>query len=276
MGFKMIFSLGFLLLFGHEYAESKTLVVSDIDDTIKISHVLDTEDALAYGIQTENAFLGMNQLYNLFLVKWGNEVDFLYLSNAPEWLMEGLHHDFLSIHAFPSGRLSLLDGYSHKETHKLKKIRKTLSSGLYQRALFFGDNGEKDAAIYNQIRREFPKVQVMTFIHQLYSVHNGGSQLYAGQVGYVTPVEILFELEERKVFKTSDIGFLVDSLSKDILATNLNMDVGVIMFPTWKDCRDFRWKWKDFGQYAKFVLERCQENPEAGLLWNLFKSDNKK
>lgn len=260
----------FIFVIFNQSLFAKTLVVADIDDTLKISHILDVEDALTYGVQTENAFTGMNQLFDLMKSGWGSEVDFYYLSNAPAWLMEDLHRDFLNLHSFPSGRLSLLDSYSDRNTHKLNKIRLALKGGQYERIFLFGDNGEKDSVVYDQIRKEFRNLQIIVFIHQLYSHQNGGGKLLEDQMGYVTPVEILLELSQRKIMKNSEVEFLIQTLSEEIIHEGLIYSTGIISFPLWKDCRDFQWKWDLPGHFPRFVLERCSQKPRELELWNLF------
>ena len=54
----------FCLVLG-SYAQAQTVLVSDIDDTLKISHVLDWADAAGNLVQMGNHFLGMSQVYNL-------------------------------------------------------------------------------------------------------------------------------------------------------------------------------------------------------------------
>jgi len=43
------------------------MIISDVDDTIKLTHMLDLSDVALYGLRTDSYFLGMNQVYQACL-----------------------------------------------------------------------------------------------------------------------------------------------------------------------------------------------------------------
>ena len=61
---------------------TETLLISDIDDTIKISHILSSAKIIR-AVDVSTPFLGMSQLYQLFLNDQKGEGRIVYLSNAP-------------------------------------------------------------------------------------------------------------------------------------------------------------------------------------------------
>lgn len=282
---KFLSFLIFAAIFWLSHAQAKVLVVSDIDDTIKISHVVDTADSVVSAVETYNVFLGMSDLYRVFQSHWGKDAEILYLSNAPAWLMEDLHREFLQQNKFPKGQLSLVSFTESTADHKLNQIRAKLKSGRYQTVLLIGDNGERDPFIYAHIQKEYPNLKVKTFIHQLYSVKAEeddyqGVALQENQIGFVTPIEIMLELGAEKILPEERIAPVIDSLSRFIQKTTLDEETGEIMFPVWEDCRDFHWKWEsqqeEVRQLKSFVLNRCAQNPEENELWRLSKIVNRK
>ncbi|GIL18418.1 MAG: hypothetical protein BroJett040_21690 [Oligoflexia bacterium] len=255
-----------LILFCTLQAPSKTLVVSDIDDTIKISHVLGLADKFLNAPQTSNAFQGMSDLYLYLENKIKPQgIRFVYLSNAPVYLMLGLHLEFLNENGFPKGELLLAPDLSSQENHKITELRRLLSTDRYDQVLLIGDNGERDVEIYDQIQKEFPGVQFLTFIHQVYfskSTQSPGKLLVQRQVGFVTAVDIAQTLAEKGIFQPQDLLMLNELLIMQIARDTQDEDNGRISFPTWMDCRDFKVK-KDlsgaqlYEYYKRIVSRRC-------------------
>lgn len=137
------------------------IIVSDIDDTIKITGVKNKKRLL------ENAFLnpyeavrGMSALYR----SWQTEgADFFYLSDSPWQLYEPLTQ-FLSDEEFPvglmqmkafdfaSGVKTILDS---AERVKISALRRLMKSFPDRKFILIGDSGERDPEIYGRIASEF-------------------------------------------------------------------------------------------------------------------------
>ena len=137
-------------------AGAQIAVISDIDDTIKVSHVLDRSDSVSNAFRTHNVFRGMPQLYQLLASSFP-EAEFFYLTNAPRVLMEDSHSRFLRQNQFPRGHLLLRESLSDSE-HKIRTIRRILSRPGWRAVILIGDNGERDPQIYAQAVKEFPKL----------------------------------------------------------------------------------------------------------------------
>ena len=139
-------------------------VISDIDDTIKITEVLDKRKLL------ENTFLrppkavpGMAEAYR----RWADGgVAFHYVSASPLPLLGalvGFTHDA----GFPRGSLSLrpfrwADGTAIElagpsESYKREVIGQLLGAFDKRRFVLVGDTGERDPEIYADIAREHPE-----------------------------------------------------------------------------------------------------------------------
>ncbi|CAF0777375.1 unnamed protein product [Adineta ricciae] len=142
-------------------------VISDVDDTIKISEVLDKVRLIA------NTFIypfkpvpGMADLYRQWYTANAN-CTFHYLSGMPDQLYT-LTQEFIYTNNFPDGSFhmrhfgwaaaSLFD-FLHSDatfTHKIKHLRFFLSNTIRDYVLV-GDSGEKDPEIYGTIAREYPQ-----------------------------------------------------------------------------------------------------------------------
>lgn len=137
------------------------MVVSDIDDTIKITEVNDTKKML------ENTFLnpyvpveGMPALYRA----WETEgADFIYLSASPWQLYEPLT-GFLAAENFPAGIMEmkifdLPSGvktiFDNPEKVKIPALKKLMKSFPDRKFILIGDSGEQDPEIYGKIAADY-------------------------------------------------------------------------------------------------------------------------
>ena len=139
-------------------------VVSDIDDTIKITQVTDHKALV------RNTFLrpyrvvpGMAKAYRSLA---GDGVQFHYLSNSP-WQLYGPLSQFFTTEAFPGGtyhmrpfRLkdsSIVKFLGSPEQHKRSTLEALLERFKQRRFVLVGDTGERDPEIYGDVGRRFPE-----------------------------------------------------------------------------------------------------------------------
>ena len=252
------------------------LLVSDIDDTIKVSHVLNKFESVVNAPRADNLLLGMPQLF-LLLQSRNPNLKIAYLSNAIESISGKSHAKLLQSGKFPAGTL-LLRKSPRDDEHKIKTLRELVQRYQPQGVILFGDNGERDPLIYDQFRREFPRLPMVTFVRQMYSTQDKkrtGARLYVGQVGFVTAVEPVLDLIRAKVLATADLQWMIDNVVPEILQRADYEDHsgrrGGLFMPRWQDCRDFSWGMRA-GFLAHFrvpgldslknrLLERCSQPP---------------
>ncbi|MBC7742134.1 MAG: DUF2183 domain-containing protein [Bdellovibrionaceae bacterium] len=237
-------------------ASSKVLLISDVDDTLKVSHVLYTTDMLARATDFKTPFAGMSQLYQLIINSDPANV-VVYISNAQESIlgspiMRQSHERFLAYNQFPKGELILKQNASIAE-NKLTKIRQQLIKEKPDQVIFVGDNGESDAEIYHQITLENKNSNIYftTFIHQLYSAKSSklfgeqGKRLAPEQIGFVTPVEVALELQRENILSQQSVAWMIQNIAGLIASEpRFKTDSGrPLTFPTYVNCRDFTWRW---------------------------------
>lgn len=250
----------FLLTLASSFSFARTLIISDIDDTIKVSHILSTSDKVSRATDVSTPFTGMAQLYQLILNENIADSKIVYLSNAPETvagipLMAISHQEFLSNNHFPKGELDLNESIFNSD-HKITEIRRLIEIEKPDLVILVGDNGERDAEVYHQAFLEYGgKYRTITFIHQLYSskvpfylpnfMAEIGKTLYKEQVGYVTPVEIAIELNQQNIFSQKSVEWLLNHVADYIVQEQSSWidQFKPISFPSFKNCGDFKWKW---------------------------------
>lgn len=262
MGIPRFFSLSSLLIiyvFPVLASSGKVLLVSDIDDTIKVSHVLSTIGKFSRAADVTTPFQGMAELYHLIINENPSSTKVIYLSNAPENLaglpvLKISHQTFLSLNHFPPGELSLRQDI-FETNHKLKELQRLLKNEKPDVVILIGDNGERDAEIYHQIALEFSsaKIKIVTYIHQLYSVQNSifkpdfleemGKPILSDQNGFVTPIEISLKLNEQGLLSGSGVDWMIQHIAPAIVSEERYKWDGLrpLTFPHFKNCQDFKW-----------------------------------
>jgi hypothetical protein len=149
-------------------------VISDVDDTIKISDVQERRALL------RNTFLrefqpipGMVRLY----AKWAEAgASFHYVSASPWQLCEPLS-SFLQSNRFPRGSVHLrffrwkdstvLDLFDAPETFKFEAIEAIVTKFPRRQFVLLGDSGEKDPEVYGALARKHPRQMLRIFIRDV-------------------------------------------------------------------------------------------------------------
>lgn len=236
---KILFFL-FVFNFYSKNTFSKTLIVSDIDDTIKISHVRDSKDKMIYAFQSQSRFEGMSELYHLIK----NEIvdsEIFYLTNAPKWLMSKYHSELITKGDFPQGSIIFRQN-EDSSVHKIKALRKLISEKKPDQLILFGDNGENDIFFYSQIQNEYPKITFYQFIRVLYSpTDDDVLDLESSQIGFVTPVEIAIHLTDFNLVEEQIALNYIRKISSDILETKTLPKLSPQYFPSWLKCKGYEW-----------------------------------
>jgi hypothetical protein len=152
---------------GHAFllAERGLSVISDIDDTIKLTGVASRRKVLRSTFLENFAEVpAMAELYRAWQSR--REAAFHYVSASP-WHLYPLLAEFLQQHRFPEGTFHLRDlrlmlGDLHRTLRpssriKLGHARRLMKQYPERRFILVGDSGESDPAIYARLFREFPR-----------------------------------------------------------------------------------------------------------------------
>lgn len=234
-----------LAVFGAVQVQAQVFLVSDIDDTVKLAHIQSYKDAFFYALDDESRFLGMSELYQA-AVRENPDLQVVYLSAAPTWLMEKRHRQLLQNGSFPAGRYIGRSHYS-SEVHKFETLKYLISQGKPKTVILIGDNGEKDALVYQRIRDEFRAegIQFLQFIRIVYSPRSVVEALSPEQVNFVTPFEIAMELEKNRLLSGRVVEDLFASLLPEFLKEKRSEKNKTFTFPYFVNCAMYRWQWDD-------------------------------
>ncbi|KAI8636613.1 hypothetical protein BD408DRAFT_425891 [Parasitella parasitica] len=148
-------------------------IISDIDDTIKVTNILDGKDAILQNtfFKTAIEVPHMSEVFRSWISE-GAHVH--YVSNSP-WQVYPALSEFISNKQFPQGSMhlravstqELIRGKPGK--HKLGTIPEILQDFPHRKFILVGDSGEIDPEIYQEIYNKYPDQIIKIFIHDVTS-----------------------------------------------------------------------------------------------------------
>ena len=158
----------------HFLAPDGLSVISDIDDTIRISHVRDRA-ALLRGTFVEpfRAVEGMADVYRA----WSRGgAQFHYLSATP-WQLYVPIATFADTHGFPRGTFHLRDFrwrdrsffnvFTSPDRYKMRTIEPLLRQLPRRRFVLAGDSGQHDPEVFGELARRYPRQVRRIFIRDV-------------------------------------------------------------------------------------------------------------
>ncbi|EKM50548.1 uncharacterized protein PHACADRAFT_263887 [Phanerochaete carnosa HHB-10118-sp] len=153
-------------------------LISDIDDTVKMSSVLSGARSAFYNVfvkdLAENVIPGMG---NWYMDMWTRGVRFHYVSNGPFELLP-IINDFVHLSGLPPGSVKLksyagrtLFGglFSAPAERKRAGIVEVLDSFSTSQFLLVGDSGEQDMELYASFARDRPHQVLAIFIRDAHN-----------------------------------------------------------------------------------------------------------
>jgi len=177
------------------------VVVSDIDDTVKIINVHDKPEAAWNGLFSKKMFLGMAELYRGWVANSDASRDKLvFLSGSPTFLRKRLTK-VLGETGFPSARLILKNwfGGGNTKTYKLQAMNE-LAQQLPESFVMVGDDTEYDPAVYTEFAKsQAPGKSLPIYIRQI-----RGVELPSGAQPFNTAFDIAFAEVEAGRLSVSD------------------------------------------------------------------------
>lgn len=191
---------------------AKALVISDIDDTLKESWVLNKVEVVKRALRTEPdmAFPGMAKVYQAIdrdVRARGYEVRFAYVSSAPAQIMARYHSEFLRRSRFPDGTLDLKPLWD-SEDFKVGTIRSIIQFHRPSLVIMVGDHGEKDPRAYARIAEELTAARIphVSFLRRLYGPEEGPALIEAGQYAFVSAAELAMGLYDAGLLAASSLN----------------------------------------------------------------------
>jgi phosphatidate phosphatase APP1 len=149
-------------------------VISDIDDTVKISHVTNKKSLLNHTFFLDFAAApGMASLY----AEWADQgVEFHYVSSSP-WQLYSPLQEFLAAAGFPDSALnlkavrfrdaSLMDLFKKGTETKPVVIEEILTAYPSRYFVLVGDSGEQDPEVYAALLRKYSQQILKIYIRNV-------------------------------------------------------------------------------------------------------------
>ncbi len=151
-------------------AGNQTILVSDFDDTVAVTHVTSLRKMLSTAFfsteKTHQAVPGMAQLLRCFQRGSGKRAVIFYLSGSPRQFF-GRIHRFFRYNEFPVDGIMLrpIESMVHNTGRfKKKQLSALLKDFPHNRFVFIGDSGEQDPEIYAQASSMAPGRVIRTYI----------------------------------------------------------------------------------------------------------------
>lgn len=214
--------------------QAKTLLISDIDDTIKIAHIRSFKGKLANAFRTSNIFKGMSKLYKD--IQRDGDAEIVYLTNAPQSIMGYSHRKLLRTGNFPAGTLLMRQSGVSSMDHKRIALNNLMKEQNPDTVILFGDNGEHDIRFYNNIKIKYPNIKFITFIRIAYDLDPKHTPIN-GQYGFISPFEVATKLHEENILTTQTVDEFIEDHALAFLKDKKKKVKGKTYLPKWMGCK---------------------------------------
>jgi len=149
-------------------------VISDIDDTLKITNVAKRRELLANTFMRE--FQPFDQLAEVYQFWERQGVRFHYVSASP-WQLYLPLAEYLMVSGYPRGSMHLqefrlkdkigLRKFKAAGRAKLTAIKQILAAFPLRTFMLVGDSGERDPELYGELKRQYPQQIARIYIRNL-------------------------------------------------------------------------------------------------------------
>ncbi|MCB0350687.1 MAG: DUF2183 domain-containing protein [Bdellovibrionales bacterium] len=155
------------LIFTAQLSFAKTIIITDVDDTIKDSRIRNTSEMIKRSVRTgpDMVVIEMNQVLAEARRKFAVPSIF-YVSKVPPF-MSDFHIDFLNRNDFPPGALK---SWNYEPDYKFITISEIINIESPTLVILIGDNGESDPDVYNRISKKYSGrgIEFKTYIRKAY------------------------------------------------------------------------------------------------------------
>lgn len=178
-------------------------IISDIDDTVLISHATRIGKkfwlSISKNAYTRRPFPGVSNFYKALSDNGKNP--FFYVSSS-DWNLFDMIRDFLNYREIPAGPLLLKDlhvdlrniwksgGGSHQ--HKLEKINMLLELYLGMKFILIGDSGQHDPELYAEIIENNPGRIIAVYIREIKTIKDQRRKLLKAKIKDPAAPDITF------------------------------------------------------------------------------------
>ena len=180
----LVFMLSFIN--GTASAADPFIIVSDVDDTVKITDVLDRDDLVKNAFR-ELVFAGMPELYRQLLGPDSSAERLRFISGSPGIFLSHKVNEILKDSDFPPYELTLrglTEIFSSIQDYKTKHMQE-LYGASPDKFILIGDDTESDPKVYAMFSAAKPDQVLAIYIHRI-----TGLKLPAGSLPFETAYDI--------------------------------------------------------------------------------------
>ncbi|MBS1963505.1 MAG: DUF2183 domain-containing protein [Bdellovibrionales bacterium] len=154
-----------MVLFGVS-ASADVRVITDIDDTAKITDVGDPLPMIWNGLFSKRAFTGMRELYLSFAIEKKYAID--YVTGTPDFLAFRARR-FLRSNNFPEGDLYTKPLFKNESLrdYKIRVVRSILDANPKDVVILVGDDTQADFDVYDDVYRYAPDRVLAIYIRKV-------------------------------------------------------------------------------------------------------------
>lgn len=198
--------LCFLILLFQIPAFAGVGIISDLDDTIKITHVASPVAATVNGVFRKRVFTGMPE----FLREAKSYASELHIITASPGLISKSVHRTLDSNSIVYDSVAFKNPFKKEDkiSYKLRKIKEILDRSPHD-FILLGDDVDKDPEIFKKVQELFPNRILRSYIHV---VRN--RQLPGGSVTYFTAADLALRETLEGRFSLQSAEEILDHLLK--------------------------------------------------------------
>jgi Uncharacterized conserved protein (DUF2183) len=179
-------------------ADEPFILVSDVDDTVKVTDVLHRNASMRNAIRSKLVFAGMSELYRNLLGKDSPPERLEFISGSPRALLTHKVDECLRDAHFPPYRAALRNRVGSVADFKTRVLRKLYGASENQ-FLLIGDDTQSDPEVYAKFAAAKKPDQVLViYIHQI-----KGRALPPRSIPYLTAYDIA--LQEYRAHRLSAV-----------------------------------------------------------------------
>jgi hypothetical protein len=188
-------------------ADNPFILVSDVDDTVKVTDVLHRKVSAWNAIHSKLVFAGMSELYRDLLGKDSPPERLEFISGSPRILLTHKVDECLRDAHFPPYRAALRNRVGSVAEFKTRVLRK-LYGASENRFLLIGDDTQSDPEVYTTFAAAKKPDQVLAiYIHQII-----GRALPPHSIPYLTAYDIAlqeYRAQRLSAVQVGEIGVVV-------------------------------------------------------------------
>jgi hypothetical protein len=232
----LLFALMIVLL-ARETSAALT-IVSDLDDTIKITNSANEIEAARRALFSDEVFIGMPEFLNA-VKSYADEVH--VLSASPILLKPKIQSTFKKVGISVDSLILKNPLYGQKiYDFKLKELKRLLNKNSGDDFILIGDDTGHDPEVYAEIQKEFPNRVLASYIHVVKD-----RKLPSGAIKYWTAFDLYLREYKEGRMPAHEVSFMGELLLKE--------DRMKQVIPGFADCpkTPLAWVWQLRTRFAK-------------------------